>query len=179
MGIIALRLAPDHTVLQKASFGIDTADQGTGIKVWKGYLYAASGTQVQRFALDDMLVPTKSEVIVDGITPSNHPIAFDGKGSLFVSIDGGGGTNNCPDPKNPKEAKPVGLKPCPLLDYRGGIWRFDENKTGPEAGRRRAFRHRHPQFQRAGLARWRRPLSDQSRPRRHLQGLAGNHQPGR
>ncbi len=130
VGIIALRLAPDHTVLQKASFGIDTADQGTGIKVWKGYLYAASGTQVQRFALDDMLVPTKSEVIVDGITPSNHPIAFDGKGSLYVSIDGGGGTNNCPDPKNPKEAKPVGLKPCPLLDYRGGIWRFDENKTG-------------------------------------------------
>ena len=56
VGIIALRLAPDHTLLQKANFGIETADQGTGIKVWKGYLYAASGTQVQRFALDDMLV---------------------------------------------------------------------------------------------------------------------------
>ncbi len=130
VGIIALRLAPDHTVLQKANFGVGTADQGTGIKVWKGHLYAASGTQVQRFALDDMLVPTKSEVIVDGITPSNHPLAFDGKGSLYVSIDGGGGANNCPDPKNPKEAKPKGLMPCPLLAFRGGIWRFDEAKAG-------------------------------------------------
>ena len=130
VGIIALRLAPDHTVLQKANFGVNTVDQGTGIKIWKGSLYAASGTQIHRFTLDDMLVPTKSEVIVDGITQSNHPLAFDGKGSLYVSIDGGGGVNNCPDPKNPKDAKPVGLKPCPLLDFRGGIWRFDEARPG-------------------------------------------------
>ena len=130
VGIIALRLAPDHTVLQKANFGVGTADQGTGIKVWKGSLYAAAGTAIHRFTLDDMLVPTKSEVIVDGITQSNHPIAFDGKGGLYVSIDGGGGANNCPDPKNPKDAKPVGLKPCPLLEFRGGIWRFDEARTG-------------------------------------------------
>ena len=44
-------------------------------------------------------------------------------------IDGGGGTNNCADPNGPKD-KPVGLKPCPLLDTRGGVWRFDDSKPG-------------------------------------------------
>ncbi|HJS45290.1 MAG TPA: hypothetical protein VJ753_02710, partial [Rhizomicrobium sp.] len=63
-------------------------------------------------------------------TATNHPIAFDGKGNMYVSIDGGGGTNNCPDPSIPKNAKPVGLKPCPLLETRGGVWRFDDSKLG-------------------------------------------------
>jgi len=128
-GIVALRLAPDHTVLQKAA--IAGVDQGTGIRIHKGYLYAASGSSIVRFQLDDQLVPTaKPEVIVDGLTASNHPIAFDGKGGLYVGIDGGGGANNCPDPNTPKEAKPVGLKPCPLLETRGGVWRFDDSKPG-------------------------------------------------
>jgi glucose/arabinose dehydrogenase len=86
---------------------------------------------VVRFALDDMLVPKSApETIVEGLTATNHPIAFDGKGNLYVSIDGGGGTANCPDPKTPKDAKPVGLSPCPLLETRGGIWRFDDSKPG-------------------------------------------------
>ena len=45
----------------------------------------------------------RAETIVDGLAATNHPIAFDGKGNLFVGIDGGGGANNCPDPKAPKE----------------------------------------------------------------------------
>jgi glucose/arabinose dehydrogenase len=129
LGIVALRLAPDHTVLQKDH--IAGVDQGTGIRIYKGYLYAATGPGVVRFALDDRLVPTTApETIVDGLTATNHPIAFDGKGNLFVSIDGGGGTANCPDPKTPKDAKPVGLQPCPLLETRGGVWRFDDRKPG-------------------------------------------------
>jgi glucose/arabinose dehydrogenase len=70
------------------------------------------------------------ETIVDGLAPTNHPIAFDGRGNLFVGIDGGGGANNCPDPKTPKDAKPVGLKPCPILETRGGIWRFSDSTPG-------------------------------------------------
>jgi len=129
VGIIALRLAPDHTVLQKDH--IAGVDQGTGIRVYKSYLYAANGPGVVRFALDDMLVPKSApETIVDGLAATNHPIAFDGKGNLYVSIDGGGGTANCPDPKTPKDAKPVGLQPCPLMETRGGVWRFDDSKPG-------------------------------------------------
>jgi len=128
-GIIALRLTPDHKVLQTDH--IAGADQGTGIRVHNGALYASTSTGVVRFALDDMLVPKSApETIVDGLTATNHPIAFDGKGNLYVSVDGGGGTANCPDPATPKDAKPVGLKPCPLLETRGGVWRFDDSKPG-------------------------------------------------
>jgi glucose/arabinose dehydrogenase len=127
-GIVALRLGPDHKVLQTAK--IAGIDQGTGIKVYKNYLYAANGTGVVRIPLDDMLVPTAApETIVDGLAPTNHPFAFDGKGNLYVSIDGGGGANNCWDPNGPKD-KPVGLKPCPILEARGGVWRFDDSKPG-------------------------------------------------
>ncbi|MBW8869705.1 MAG: PQQ-dependent sugar dehydrogenase, partial [Acidobacteriales bacterium] len=129
VGIVALRLGPDHKVLQTEH--IAGIDQGTGIKVYKNYLYAATGPSIVRIPLGDTLVPTAApETIVDGLTATNHPIAFDGRGNLYVSIDGGGGANNCPDPSTPKDAKPVGLKPCPLLETRGGVWRFDDSKPG-------------------------------------------------
>jgi glucose/arabinose dehydrogenase len=128
VGIVALRLGPDHKPLQTDH--IAGVDQGTGIHIYKNYLYAASATGVMRFALDDKLVPSAApETIVDGLANTNHPLAFDGKGDLFVSVDGGGGANNCDDPNGPKD-KPVGLKPCPLLETRGGIWRFDDSKPG-------------------------------------------------
>ena len=80
-----------------------------------------------RFELGDGLVPTAApETIVDGLAATNHPIAFDGKGNCIVGIDGGGGANNCPDPNDAQGAKPVGLKPCPLLETRGGVWRFND-----------------------------------------------------
>jgi glucose/arabinose dehydrogenase len=129
VGIVALRLGPDHKVLQTEH--IAGIDQGTGIRVYKGALYAANGTGVVRIALGDTLVPTAApETIVDGLAATNHPFAFDGRGNMYVSVDGGGGTANCPDPNTPKDAKPVGLKPCPLLETRGGVWRFDDSKPG-------------------------------------------------
>jgi glucose/arabinose dehydrogenase len=129
VGIIALRLGPDHKPVQTEH--IAGVDQGTGIRIHKGMLYAATGTGVVRFELGDGLVPAGApETIVDGLAPTNHPIAFDGRGNLFVGIDGGGGANNCPDPKTPKDAKPVGLKPCPILETRGGIWRFSDSTVG-------------------------------------------------
>ena len=129
VGIVALRLGQDHKPMQTDK--IAGLDQGTGIAVYKNFLYTATGTSVVRIPLDDYLVPKSApETIVEGLTQTNHPIAFDGKGGLYVGIDGGGGTNNCPDPNAPKGAKPVGLKPCPLLETRGGIWRFDDSKPG-------------------------------------------------
>lgn len=129
-GIIALRLGPDHKALQTEHFG--NVDQGTGIRFYRGALYAASGTGIYRFPLEgDTLVPAAPpETIVDGLAVSNHAIAFDGKGNLFVSLDGGG--NICADPNAPKDAKPVGLKPCPNLESKGGIWRFDASQPGQQ-----------------------------------------------
>ena len=123
---------PDHKAIQTEHFG--TIDQGTGIRFYKGALYAASGTGIYRFSFDsDALVPTAApELIVDGLVASNHPIAFDGRGNLFVSLDGGG--NICADPNTPKGGKPVGLKPCPNLETRGGIWRFDASKPQQKFG---------------------------------------------
>jgi glucose/arabinose dehydrogenase len=129
VGIIALRLGPDHKPVQTEH--IAGVDQGTGIRIHRGALYAATSTGVVRIALSDALVPTAApETIVDGLAATNHPFAFDGRGDMFVSVDGGGGANNCPDPKTPKDAKPVGLKPCPLLETRGGIWRFSDSTVG-------------------------------------------------
>ena len=66
--------------------------------------------------------------MIDGLASSGHALAFDGKGNVFVSLDGVG--NICADPAVPKPAKPVGLKPCPSLTGRAGIWRFDAAKSG-------------------------------------------------
>jgi glucose/arabinose dehydrogenase len=127
MGVIALRLMPDHTILQNTHFG--SVDGGTGIRIHNGALYVASGSAIYRFALDDALAPKAApETMVDGLPGGSHPIAFDGKGNMFVSMGGGG--NICTDPKAPKDAKPVGLKPCPLLEGRSGVWRFSDTKTG-------------------------------------------------
>ena len=127
-GILALHLGQDHKAMQTERFS--NVDQGTGIRIYKGALYAASGTGVYRFSLDnDELVPAAPpELIVDGLAVTNHAVAFDGRGALFVSLDGGG--NICADSKAPKDAKPVGLKPCSNLETKGGVWRFDATKSG-------------------------------------------------
>jgi len=132
VGIIALRLGPDHKAAQTEHFAVGTVGQGTGIRIHDGALYAASGTGIYRFPLSGgALVPTaQGELVVDGLAATNHPIAFDGKGNMYVSIDGGGGASNCPDPATPKDAKPKGLNPCPLLETRGGIWRFSDSRMG-------------------------------------------------
>ena len=44
VGIIALRLGPDHKPVQTEH--IPGIDQGTGIKIFRGALYAATGTSV-------------------------------------------------------------------------------------------------------------------------------------
>ena len=127
-GIIALRLGPDHLPKQTEHFS--TVDGGTGIRIYKGALYAVSNTGVYRFPLEgNALVPAAApQTIVGGLTgPSNHGLAFDGKGGMYVSFGAGG--NTCFDPAVPKGTRPVGLKPCPNLETRAGIWRFDDSKV--------------------------------------------------
>ncbi len=128
-GIIALRLDRDHKLVETEHFG--TVANGTGIRIYKDALYAASPTTVYRYALSGRaLAPTvEPQIVIDGMPATGFPsrgLAFDGKGGLYVTA--GASSNICLDPAAPKNAPPVGLRPCPSLDVRSGVWRFDANK---------------------------------------------------
>ena len=134
-GIIALHLAANGKADQVEHFG--KIDGGTGIRFYNGALYASSPSAVYRFEFTgNELVPVEEpQAIVDGMSTLhpgfrrvNRPIAVDGKGDLFVGLDAS--ANLCSDPNAPADAKPVGLKPCPDLGTRAGIWRFDANTVG-------------------------------------------------
>ena len=112
VGIYALHLNAHHKADKTEQFG--TINAGTGIRVYKGYLYAADHTSVYRYKLGSTAVPTgEPEVVLSGMPATGsgtHPIAFDNKGGLYVSLDGSG--NICVDPNAPRGSRPVGLKPC-------------------------------------------------------------------
>lgn len=138
-GIVAIRLDANHRVSDMQHFG--AIDGGTGIRFYKGALYASAPSGVYRFTLSgNELVPHAEPVAIVQGTPESHPgfnrtnrpIAFDGKGNLFIALDAS--ANLCTDPVIPLggnvKAPPVGLKPCPDLQTRAGVWRFSADKTG-------------------------------------------------
>jgi len=134
-GIIALHLDASHKVDQVQHFG--SVDGGTGIRFYNGALYASSPSAVYRFTFtSDALVPEKEpDVIIDGMPAThpgfnraNRPLALDGKGNLFVALDGS--ANLCVEPNTAPGAVPVGSKPCPDLEKRAGVWRFSAEKIG-------------------------------------------------
>ncbi|MBS0281968.1 MAG: PQQ-dependent sugar dehydrogenase [Proteobacteria bacterium] len=138
VGIIALRLDADHKVVETQHFS--TVANGTSIRFYKNALYATSPTTVYRFDFKGHeLVPSSpAQVVIDGLPSKGYPsrgMAFDGKGGLY--IEAGATGNICPDPAAPKSGKPVGLRPCPSLNGRSGVWRFDASKLDqkfPEGG---------------------------------------------
>jgi glucose/arabinose dehydrogenase len=142
-GIIALHLDANHHADQIQHFG--SVEGGTGIRFHNDRLYASTPSGVYRFTFrGNELVPSSDpELIVDGMSAShpgfnrvNRPIAFDGKGSLFVALDGS--ANLCTEQALPPPGRPqpssgaslVGQKPCADLGTRAGVWRFDANKVG-------------------------------------------------
>jgi glucose/arabinose dehydrogenase len=54
-----------------------------------------------------------------------HPFGIDPAGNLFVDL--GSATNSCQQDNRAKRSP--GVKPCEELKTRGGIWRYDANKT--------------------------------------------------
>jgi glucose/arabinose dehydrogenase len=128
-GIIALHLDAGHKVVDSKHFG--AVDGGTGIRFWKGALYAASPSRIYRYSFTgkSLLPNPEPHVIVDGMPAvhgSNRGLALDGKGNIYVSLDGSG--NMCTDPNAPKGSVPVGIKPCPDMGQRAGVWRFSATK---------------------------------------------------
>lgn len=134
-GIIGLRLDASHKAVDVQHFG--SIDGATGIRFHNGALYATSPSGIYRFTFNgSALVPARSpETIVEGMPTTfpgfnraNRPLAFDASGHVFVSVEASG--NFCADPETKPNTPPVGLKPCPDLGVRAGIWRFSADKTG-------------------------------------------------
>jgi glucose/arabinose dehydrogenase len=120
-------------------FGPDATQKnggGTGIGLYKGALYAEEGDttakRIVRYAISsDSMTPTSatSETIVSGL-PFNgdhpmHPFVIDATGNMYMDI--GTATNACQFKNRILESP--GHKPCTELRTRGGIWRYDANKT--------------------------------------------------
>jgi glucose/arabinose dehydrogenase len=135
-GILALHLNANGVADRVEHFS--EVDNGTGIAFHDGALYAASANTVYRFRFSGGdLVPTSPPIEIVRNVPFRSPIVFDGNGRLYLAV--GGGSNFCtpanstegigPVSRLPPDYKPVGIKPCPTLTGRAGVWRFDASKA--------------------------------------------------
>ena len=103
----------------------------TGIALYMNWLYAEIKDRIVRYALNegDTIPKGEPETVVSGLPLSGnhvaHPFAIDPNGNLFVDL--GSATNSC-QKQDRIEGSPA-LKPCEELKTRGGIWRYDANKT--------------------------------------------------
>ena len=104
---------------------------GTGIGIYRGSLYAEINDKIVKYRLPaQSIVPSgPPQTVVSGLPLGGdhpmHPFAIDSDG--FMYIDVASATNSC-QIKNRTPRSP-GVKPCTELETRGGIWRYDANKT--------------------------------------------------
>jgi glucose/arabinose dehydrogenase/mono/diheme cytochrome c family protein len=104
---------------------------GTGIGIYRDWLYAEINDRIVRYALPTgSIVPGGlAETIVSGLPLGGdhpmHPFIIDAKGTMYVDV--ASATNSC-QVKN-RTLKSPGLNPCAELETRGGVWRYDANKT--------------------------------------------------
>lgn len=103
---------------------------GTGIALYKGYLYAELNDKIVRYRMSpSAITPTGPEqTVVSGLPLTGdhpmHPFAIDADGWIYV--DSASPSNSCQ--KRNRILKSPGLDPCPELATRGGIWRYSANK---------------------------------------------------
>jgi glucose/arabinose dehydrogenase/mono/diheme cytochrome c family protein len=104
---------------------------GTGIGMYKGSIYAEINDRIVRYALTaGSMVPKDAPVtIVSGLPLGGdhpmHPFIINSEGAMFVDV--ASATNSC-QLKN-RTLKSPGADPCTELETRGGIWRYDANKS--------------------------------------------------
>src|SRR6266446_953502 len=103
---------------------------GTRIGLYNGALFAEINDKIVRYTLTaGYIVPQGSAATIvsglplDGDHPM-HPFAINSDGSMYVDV--ASATNACQS-KN-RTPKSAGIDPCPELETRGGIWRYDANK---------------------------------------------------
>jgi glucose/arabinose dehydrogenase/mono/diheme cytochrome c family protein len=104
---------------------------GSGIGWYKGAIYAEINDRIARYAFTgDSVAPKEAGVtVVSGLPLTGdhpmHPFIIDSQGALYVDV--ATPSNACQE-KNRTPASP-GKNPCEELETRGGIWRYDANKT--------------------------------------------------
>lgn len=136
--LVALKDAKgDGKADQVTRFGETAADGnagGTGIAVYKGFVYAETNDKIVRYALGaGGGVPAgKPEVVLSGMPLGGnhpmHPFVIDPKGQIFVDM--GSATNACQGEAGDRKPGVMGLSPCTELETRGGTWKYDANKLG-------------------------------------------------
>ncbi|WP_428484513.1 c-type cytochrome [Rhodopila sp.] len=105
---------------------------GTGIALYKNYIYAETNDLIVRYALpSNGIAPTgKPETVVSGLPLGGdhpmHPMGIDANGNMYVDL--GSATNSCQSQNRMPDVP--GDKPCTELKTRGGTWHFDANKLG-------------------------------------------------
>jgi glucose/arabinose dehydrogenase len=114
-------------------FGMTPADGskgGTGIGLYKGFVYAEMNDEIVRYPLaagSDALT-RKPQVVLSGMPLGGdhpmHPFVIDAKGQMFVDM--GTATNSC-QPKN-RQAGVPGAEPCVEKETRGGTWLYSADK---------------------------------------------------
>ncbi|HKK09159.1 MAG TPA: PQQ-dependent sugar dehydrogenase [Gemmatimonadota bacterium] len=128
-GVVALR---DTTGDGKADVRKHFGDQqGTGIALRDGWLYFGADGEVMRWPLrEGSLEPSgPAQTLVSGLPAHYHSaksLAFDDQGHMYVNI--GSPSNSCQ--KQDRVKGSPGIDPCPQLEQRAGIWRFDAEKQG-------------------------------------------------
>jgi glucose/arabinose dehydrogenase/mono/diheme cytochrome c family protein len=104
---------------------------GTGIGWYNGSLYAEINDKIVRYSLPSgAIVPNgPADTIVSGLPLGGdhpmHPFIIDAQGTMYVDV--ATATNSC-QVKN-RTLKSPGVDPCVELETRGGVWRYDANKT--------------------------------------------------
>jgi glucose/arabinose dehydrogenase len=126
-GMIALR---DTNRDGRADIRLRLGDASrSGMALQAPWLYSSSVTTVLRYRLNPgSLAPAGApDTVVDGFPDtgghSSRSLAFDDSGNLFVNI--GSDTDAC----RPLAGGSLqGIDPCPELEARAGIWRFDPKR---------------------------------------------------
>jgi len=104
---------------------------GTGIGLYKDSIYAEINDRIVRYSMTpDTIAPKDAPAtIVSGLPLTGdhpmHPFIIDSEGVMYVDV--ASATNSC-QIKN-RTLKSPGIDPCVELETRGGIWRYDANKT--------------------------------------------------
>jgi len=129
-GIVVLRdLNGDGRADERFSWG---ENGGNEVLLSEGFAYFATDDAILRYPMDEgAAVPSgPPDTIVSGLPATqNHrakSLAFGQDGTLFVNI--GAPSNACQE--QPRGVGSPGLDPCPQLENRAGIWRFDANRVG-------------------------------------------------
>lgn len=108
----------------------DKGQYGTEMRIHDGYLWYSSTTHIYRQKLTpgDLIPQSPMELMLTDTQPprahDTKPIAFDKKGNMYIPF---GPSSDCCQISEGAPFSP-GKDPCPFLETRGGIWKFDANK---------------------------------------------------